>query len=755
MKLTYISTYPPRECGLATFNRSLINAINLNFGDKQPQTTVVAINADSSDELVYPPEVKMVIRQQVIEDYTEVAERINASNCDACILQHEFGIYGGNDGIYVLSLIRQLAKPLIAILHTVLERPSYQQKIILQSIARKSDKIVVMGKTAIKLLINIYGVPRKKISYIEHGAPNLEAPVINPVKRDILFRDRKTLLTFGLISRNKGLETVIQALPKIVERHPDVLYVVLGATHPGIVKKSGEEYREYLIALAEKLGVSKNIAFVNRFVSEEDLINYLSAADIYVSPYLHEAQITSGTLAYAVGAGSAIVATPYWHAKEILDNGRGRLFDFKDESALANIVIELLDDEEKLLVIKNKAYQYGLGLRWPAIGKNYIDVIREVIDNPDQGERLLSRITDPELMPEFSLDYVQFLTNDIGIIQHAKYGIPNWKEGYCIDDNSRALLMALMAHQLGYDEALELMPAYLSFILYMQTEDGNFRNFLDYKHEYLDKKGSEDAFGRTIWALGYLVRFAHNNSGSRFGEDLFRKALPNFKNLSHLRGISNTIIGLTYYLKEHPSDKESIDALNHLTGVLVNAYERSSSKRWRWFEEYLTYDNAILPLALMHSVELTRDTNTLNIALESMRFLENATLGASYFNPVGNDGWYSVDGKLPSYDQQAIDSMAMVLMYAQAHRLTNDTQYLEKQFFVYSWFLGENSLCVPVYDRETKGCCDGLNPVGINLNQGAESTLAYLISHLAVLQSFKSSKINIYKQADHQQTILK
>ena len=755
MKLTFVSTHPPRECGLATFNRSLINAITLNLGKDDISTTVVAINADSGDEIVYPAEVKYVIRQQVVEDYTEAAEKLNTSDSDVCILQHEFGIFGGNDGIYVLTFIRQIEKPLLSILHTVLERPSYQQKIIIQNIARKSDKIVVMGKTAIKLLVNIYGVPRKKIAYIEHGAPDIEVPAINPVKSDQLFKDRKTLLTFGLISRNKGLETVIQALPKIAVRYPNILYVILGATHPGIVKSSGEEYREYLVTLAEKLGVKNNVAFVNRFVQEEDLINYLSASDIYVSPYLHEAQITSGTLAYAVGAGAAVVATPYWHAKEILDNGRGRLFDFKDEAGLANIILELLDNEEKLNSIKEKAYSYGLNLRWPAIGRKYIDLINEIEDNPNQGERLLNRIIDPELMPEFSLDYISYLTNNIGIIQHAKYGVPNWKEGYCIDDNSRALLMVLMAQQLGFEEAFDLMPPYLSFILYMQTENGNFRNFLDYKHEYLDKTGSEDAFGRTIWALGYLVRFAKNNSGSRFGEDLYRNAMSHFKKLTHLRGISNTIIGVTYYLKEHPSDKNSIDALNQLTGILVDAYERSASKRWQWFEEYLTYDNAILPLALMHSAELTRDSRVFEIAFESMRFLENATLGTKYFNPVGNNGWYSRDGKLPSYDQQAIDSMAMVLMYAQAHRLTNDQQYLEKQFFVYSWFLGENSLSVPVYDRESKGCCDGLNPVGINLNQGAESSLAYLISHLAILESFKSDQVNIYRHNGKKDSVLK
>jgi glycosyltransferase involved in cell wall biosynthesis len=748
MKLTYISTYPPRACGLATFNRSLINAINTNLGQNHPGETVVALNTESVDEYAYPDEVRFVIRQQVLEDYSRAANFINNSDTDACILQHEFGIYGGDDGAYVLSLVNQVEKPLVSIFHTVLERPSYQQKVILQTIARKSDKVVVMGKKAIDMLITIYGVNRNKISYIEHGAPDIEASVNNPVKSDALLSDRKTLLTFGLLSRNKGLETVIRALPKIAERHPDVLYVILGATHPDIVKRSGEEYRDSLMAMAEKLGVGDNVTFLNSFVTEDDLMNYLSATDIYVSPYLNEAQITSGTLAYAIGAGAAVVATPYWHAKEILANGRGRLFDFKDNEGLANIINELLDSPVALNSIKQSAYKYGLNLRWPVIGKNYIDIINDVVENPDLGERIFCRIIDPEIMPEFRLDYVKYLTNHIGIIQHAKFGVPNWKEGYCIDDNARALLMTLMANRLGYSEATDLMSAYMSFMLYMQNDGGYFRNFLSYKHEYLDKMGSEDAFGRSIWALGYLVCYAPDSAGSRFGEELFRKASPNFKNLTHIRGIANTIIGISYYLKAYHSDIDMIGTLHHLTNRLIEAYDKCRCSKWQWFEDYLTYDNAILPLALLHSAEITRDQKTLDVAFESIRFLEKVTITSKYFTPVGNNGWYSRDGEMPSFDQQAIDTMAMTLLYAQYYRMTGDPQCLKKLFFVYSWFLGENSLNMPLYDPETKGCYDGLHPNGINQNQGAESTLAYLISHLAVLATLKNDTAETYTETE-------
>lgn len=749
MKITYISTYPPRECGLATFNKNLMNAISSEMTDEEitRQTKVIALNTDGKDDYDYPDEVKFVIRQQNLKDYAEAAVLINASDTDACILQHEFGIYGGESGIYVLPFISDLEKPLITILHTVLKEPSFQQKIIIQHLAKKSDKVVVMGKIAIKFLTEIYGVSRDKISYIEHGVPDVEAPEVNLVKSDPLFKNRTILLTFGLINRNKGLETVIRALPKIKEKHPDVLYVVLGNTHPGILKNSGEEYRDYLKQLAAELDVTGQLAFVNRYVAEDELINYLAAADIYVTPYINEAQITSGTLSYAVGAGAAVVSTPYWHAKELLVQNRGQLFDFNDDNKLADIVNMLLDDKDKLSAIKMAAYQYGLTLRWPVIGGKYRDIIETAIENPDMNEKLIRQLEVVERIPEFSLGYIKRLTDSTGIIQHAKYGIPNLKEGYCIDDNARALIMTLMAIDTNEKEALELIPTYLSFIHYMQTDDGNFRNFLNYSRQYVDETYSEDAFGRTIWSLGYLISNSPNQSYREFGEVLFRKSIPHFDNLQYLRGISNTLIGVSYYLRRHPSDKEMMNALQRLTARLVSAYDQFADAEWKWFEGFLSYDNAILPLSLLHSAAITRDKKVLSVAFEAISFLEGLTLTSKYLNPVGNNGWYYKNGEMPLYDQQAIETMGMVLLYSQALQITGDTSYLKRIYSVYMWFLGENSLWAPLYDSETTGCSDGLQISGINLNQGAESTLAYLISHLSVLKAFE---VKMQKQASSQ-----
>ncbi len=741
MKIAYISTYLPRECGIATFNDNLERAINANFFNVTPRKKSfgIAIN-DSEDAQAYdyPDHVKCIIRENHQKDYIQAAIYINTSDVNAVILEHEFGIYGGESGIYILPLLNRLEKPLFSILHTVLREPSYTQKLIIREIAERSAKLIVMSRRGIEFLTTIYGISPEKIQYIEHGVPDLEAPVVNPLTQVSPFRNHRVLLTFGLLSRNKGLETVIHALPKIVEQHPDVMYVILGKTHPGILRTSGEEYRDNLKRLAVRLKVDKHLAFINKFFSETELIDYLTAAHIYVTPYLNEAQITSGTLAYAVGAGAAVVSTPYWHALELLDQERGRLFKFKDADMLAEIVNELLDQPEKLSVLKKNAYQYGLHLRWPRIGADYIRTIYEIVDNKTFTEKKLRQIVDTERIPEFSLIHICRMTDDTGIVQHAKYGIPNLKEGYCLDDNARALIMSLMAYQRNKSqEALDLLPIYLSFIHYMQRDDGNFRNFLSFRREYLDEVGSEDSFGRTVWALGYLVSCAPNSSYREFAGELFSNSVSHFRQLHHLRGVANTMIGISYYLKVHPDDDLIVRELIDLTIPLLNAYEECRSKDWHWFEEKLTYDNAILPLALLHSYEITGDERVKKIAMESLTFLDGLTLKNGFLSPVGNQGWYHQGGEVPVFDQQAIETMAMVMMYFQAYHNTHQPVFIEKMFISYQWFLGENILRAPLYDHETKGCCDGLQETALNRNQGAESTLAYQISHLTVLKALE------------------
>lgn len=733
MKIAYISTHLPRECGIATFNNNLIKAINANMAQGADQDSmVIAMNeSDDKKQYSYGPEVKFVIRQEKQKDYKEAAAYINKSQADFCIVQHEFGIYGGDSGTYVLTLLQELQKPALVIFHTVLREPTYIQKLLTREIAKTAAGIVVMSHKAVRFLTDIYSIDPSKIHLIEHGVPDIEPSETTRVQEANFFEGRKVMFTFGLISRNKGLETVIRALPKIVNKHPDVHYVVLGATHPGVVKHSGEEYRESLKQLATDLEVDKHVHFINKFVSEDELMSYLSSCHIYVTPYLNEAQITSGTLSYAIGAGAAVLSTPYWHAQELLDHNRGRLFNFKDFNTLADTVIELCDDDLKLQKLRNNAYQYGLQLRWPKIGAQYLQTFAKLAERQSQ-----ETVKQGKEYPKFSLAHIKRLTDNTGLIQHAKYGIPNLTEGYCLDDNSRALLLSLMHFQkFKNEETAQMFPIYMSYIHYMQREDGYFRNFLSFNRDFLDEKGSEDSFGRTIWALGYLIWAAPNNSYREFGEDLLDKSRPHFSQLKYIRGVANTIIGISYYLKTHPSDERMMQELRSLTAQLLASYTKDPGQKWAWFEDELTYDNAIMPLALLHSAEITGDEKVRHIAFESMNFLESVTFEDGVFKPVGNEEWYAKGRKKSVYDQQAIETMAMALMYHQAYSMTKKPEILHKLKLTFEWFIGNNSLRIPLYDFETQGCCDGLQAGKLNRNQGAESTLAFLISHLAVLKA--------------------
>lgn len=737
MKIAHISTYPPRECGIGTFTQNLLHAL-VNAGNKVTKTDTGFVVALSNHDQVYAygPEVKLTIQQEQQASYLEAANFINVSGADYCILEHEFGIYGGQSGVYILPLLHRLEIPVMVILHTVLKAPSYNEKAVLKEICKMATNVVVMSKKAIGFLDEIYEVPLEKIAYIEHGVPDIHFSKAE-VKKEFKLEDTKILLTFGFIGRNKGIETVIRALPRVIEKYPATLYIVLGKTHPNILRHSGEEYRNFLHRLVKSLNLNDHVLFLNEFIDEQELFKYLSAADIYITPYINEAQITSGTLSYALGAGCAVMSTPYWHAAELLTEGRGRLFGFGNSDELASIFMELFDDPERLKAIQEKAYAYGKNITWPQIGEKYKRLSEVMLNEPSKPVVKKKTIVDPLLLPPFSLAHIKRLTDDTGIIQHAKFGIPNLKEGYCLDDNARALLMVLMAYKQRKDLlALELSPIYMSYIHYMQNKDGMFRNFLSFSRNFLDEVGSEDSFGRTIWALGYLLGNAPNDAYYQMGKLVFFNAAPNFENLKSIRSIGNTMIGISYYLRSNPSDDGMMERLRKLAYVLIRNLNDNRTEEWNWFESLLAYDNAILPLALLHSAEILNDDKVTDAALTTMDFLTSITMKDGYLSVIGNKDWYKKDGERSMFAQQPIDALAMVLMYHQAFHLTKDKKYLDQLYTSFMWFLGENDLRMSLYDFETKGCCDGFENYGVNRNQGAESSLAYLISHLTVLQAY-------------------
>lgn len=667
----------------------------------------------------------------------QAAKYINVSGADLCVLEHEFGIFGGQNGVYILPLLHRLEVPLIVTLHTILKSPSYNEKAVLLEICKMAIKIVVMSHKAIEFLVSIYDVPKEKIAFIDHGVPDLQFDATES-KKEYKLENKKTLMTFGFIGRNKGIETVINALPKVIDKHPDLIYMILGKTHPNVLRHSGEEYRIFLMRLVKTLQLEKHVIFLNEFLDVKDLFKYLSATDIYITPYLNEAQITSGTLSYAIGVGAAVISTPYWHAAELLADSRGRLFNFNDSDKLSSILTELLDNPDELNKIKKKAKEYGRKITWPKTGEKYL-VIAEQVTSKGVADTVKKDTTfDLLILPPFSLAHINRLTDDTGIIQHAKFGIPNLKEGYCLDDNSRALLMVLMAYRQMKDiRGLDLLPVYLSYIHYMQSRDGTFRNFLSFNRNYMDEIGSEDSFGRTIWALGYLLGNAPNDAYYQTGREMFFNAAPNFEKLNSIRSIANTMIGVCYYLKTNPTDDSMTERLRNLAHKLIKHYEQNESDDWNWFESLLAYDNGILPLALLHSAEILNEDKVLDVAMKSMQFLTIHTLNENYLSIIGNEKWYKKNGERSVFAQQPIDAMAMVLMYHQAFLVTKDKEYLNKLYTSFLWFLGENDLRMSLFDFETNGCCDGFENYGVNRNQGAESSLAYLISHLTVLQAYE------------------
>jgi glycosyltransferase involved in cell wall biosynthesis len=738
MKIAYIGTYPPRECGIGTFTKNLVRSMVGENGieAKANEGFVVALN-DYEQRYAYPEEVKLIIQQEQQADYLEAANFINLSGADCCILEHEFGIFGGQNGVYILPLLHRLEIPLVVTLHTVLKSPSYNERAVLKEICKMASRIVVMSHKAVGFLIDLYDVPEEKIAFIEHGVPDIHFDQVQS-KKEFKLESKKVLLTFGFLGRNKGIETVIKALPKIIKKYPDVLYMILGKTHPNVLRHSGEEYRNYLHRLVKSLNLGDHVLFLNEFIDQKELFKYLSASDIYITPYLNEAQITSGTLSYALGVGCAVISTPYWHATELLADGRGRLFNFNNSDELADIFEELLSKPELLKGLQKKASEYGKKITWPKTGQKYLELVKNLLAAPQEMVAKKQSIIDPLLLPPFSLAHIKRLTDDTGIIQHAKFGIPNLKEGYCLDDNARALLMVLIAYRQKKDAlALELSPIYLSYIHYMQNEDGTFRNFLSFNRNFLDEVGSEDSFGRTIWALGYLLGNAPNDAYYQTGRLVFFDAAPNFEKLRSIRSIANTMIGISYYLRSNPSDDVMTERLRNFAHILIKHFEDNSSGDWKWFEPLLAYDNGILPLALLHSAGILNDDKITSTALSSMDFLTSVTLKDGYLSIIGNKEWYKKEGERSMFAQQPIDALAMILMYHQAFHLTKNKEYLNKLYISFMWFLGENDLRMSLYDFETKGCCDGFENYGVNRNQGAESSLAYLISHLTVLQAYE------------------
>ncbi|MBC6994874.1 glycosyltransferase family 4 protein [Neolewinella lacunae] len=735
MKIAILGNYPPKACGIATFTASLAQALRCNLTAEHllDFAEIIAIE-EPGQALEYPSEVGCILPKEEVVAYRATANYLNTSGFALLIVQHEFGIFGGPDGSHLLELTDRLKIPLLVTCHTVLKVPSAGQLSVMRRLIARTGVMVVMSKMAKQFLQDVYNCPENRIQVIEHGVPGIRTAKREVLREQFGWTDQRVLFTFGLLSRGKGIETVIRALPAIIKEHPGVRYVVLGKTHPNVVRQDGEAYREWLQALAKELGVAEHVEMISAFASEQSLFEYLRATDLYVIPYPNEAQICSGTLAYAMGAGAAVVSTPFWYATELLADGRGRYFPFGDSAALAEEVNQLLHEPRAMEYIRQRAFAYGKNLRWREIGGQYL---RAFADARLAFEELSIAPAAAPLAP-LRLDHLRRMTDHCGLLQHAKHATPLREEGYCVDDNGRALVfttLALREKTLPLADRQFLLSCtdrYLAYLLSAQHEDGSFRNFMNYQRQFLEEHGSEDSFGRALWGLGSCIAHPPRQDHQRLALDSYRAAIGHLDGLRSPRALAYGILSLVDYLTFAPDDVDRRDLLDRAVSRIMAHYGDCSCHSWQWFERYLTYDNGILPLALYRSLRIFDDPAVRQVAEASTAFLTKQTFVNGRLRPIGCAAPYLPGEPLPQFDQQPIEAMTQVLLYAEAHRYHGRPEDAELARRAYAWFVGSNDLGLPLYNPETCGAYDGLTASDVNQNQGAESLLAYLIARITI-----------------------
>jgi glycosyltransferase involved in cell wall biosynthesis len=693
---------------------------------------------DPDSDYIYPDRVRIELDQEDVASYERAADFLNFNGNDLVCLQHEYGIFGGAAGRHILALLRRLKMPLVTTLHTVLREPDRNQRLALDEIAQLSDRLVVMSERASSLLREVYGIPAEKIDLIPHGVPDL--PFIDPNYFKDLFgtQGKSVLLTFGLLSPNKGIENVLRAMPAILKSHPNLVYIVSGATHPHIRRREGERYREELQQLALDQGVSSHVIFNNRFVSAEELVEHVGAADIYITPYRQEAQVVSGTLAIALGAGKAIISTPYWHARELLAEERGILVPFDDPGAIAQAAIRLLNDDGYRHAMRKRAYLHARDTTWEKTAHAYMASFQRA-----RMERILRpRPSLPDMavdkkthaLPALNTAHLFSMTDDTGMLQHAIFSLPNCTEGYTTDDNARALIVALQLHEssapggLEYAKPARRYLAFLSFAFHPGT--GRFRNFLTYDRQWQEEIGSEDSHGRALWALGTTIGHSQDAGMRGAAGLLFEAATPATLAFTSPRAWAFSILGMQGYLDWFPGDRVIQGIRNRLADRLLDAYERNHSEGWNWFERSLAYSNARLPQALLLAGCRSENTKMIEAGRESLQWLltQQHWNDDGIFVPIGSDGFYPQGADKARFDQQPVEACATIAACLQASQITDSARWHEEAWCAFRWLMGENDLQVPLYDATTGGCRDGLHPDRVNENQGEESTLSFLMA---------------------------
>jgi glycosyltransferase involved in cell wall biosynthesis len=736
-RIAVVGNYLPRKCGIATFTTDLCDAIHAEYG----ATELLALPVNDTEEgYVYPARVRFELSEDKVASYRQAADFLNFSNIDLVCLQHEYGIFGGPAGSHILELLRRLHMPVVTTLHTVLREPNPDQRRVMEEIAHLSDRLIVMSQQSADILQEVFHVSPDKIDQIPHGIPDLPFTDPNFYKDAFGTEGKEVLLTFGLLSPNKGIENVIQAMPGILARHSNAVYMVAGATHPHILRREGDKYRQSLQQLAKDLGVEGSVIFRDRFVSPQEMIELIGAADIYITPYKHKGQVVSGTLAYALSAGKAIISTPYLHAIELLDEERGVLVPFDDPPSIAAKTIELLDNGTARHAMRKRAYLYARNMVWDRVAQQYMRsferVYNERLRNPratfsaQNTEKALDRL------PVANLDHLCRMTDQTGIVEHAVFTVPNYPEGYTTDDNARALIVAILL-----DESESIAPAgspdlaarYLAFLWFAyDPASKRFRNCLSYDRRWQEPEGSEDSHGRALWGLGTVLGRSKDAGLRGAAGRLFELAVPAAVEFKSPRACAFALLGLQEYLDSFPGDRAALGAADALANRLLASYRVTHSTDWNWFEQSLAYSNARLPQALIRAGMRSANDEMISAGLAALDWLSTIQRCdvKGHFVPVGSHGFYSKKTEKARFDQQPIEACAVVSACLQAYRATDDERWRKEAWTAFNWFLGDNDLQIALYDPTTGGCRDGLHPDRANENQGAESTLSFLMALL-------------------------
>jgi len=732
-RIAVLGNYLPRKCGIATFTTDLSEAIALNHPELE--CMVIPVN-DTTEGYNYPDRARFEIFENDLSSYQHAADFLNINQVNIVCLQHEFGIYGGPAGSHILTLLRALHMPIVTVLHTILRDPNPDQRKVMEGLIEFSDRLVVMSEMGAEILSDAYDVPTNQIDFIPHGIPDFSFVDPHFHKHTFGMESKKILLTFGLMSESKGIDYVIRALPEIVKAHPDFVFIVLGATHPHVIRNEGESYRLSLERLVKALDLEDHVFFYNRFVELPELLGFIEAADIYITPYLNEAQITSGTLAYAVGAGKAVISTPYWYAQELLDEDRGLLVPFKNSDKITEGILELLEDNAKRHTLRRNAYYYGRDMIWSKVAGKYIESFRracKIRQNSPRAAVAQDNINHrPKELLKVDLRHLRRLSDGTGLFQHATFTTPNYRDGYTTDDNARGLLfLTLMEEEKQleiYDQ--DLRARYFSFLAYAFNADHRrFRNFMSYERKWLEDVGSEDSHGRAIWALGTVIGRSKDQPLCDAATRLFHEALPALLDMTSCRTWAFALLGLHEYLKKYAGDRWAQKIRDRLCFKLVAEYEAHSDREWPWFENVLTYANALLPHALLISAKAMNRPDLRDKALTSLQWLVAVqTIDNACFSPIGSDGFYHRTGIRARFDQQPTEAQAMVSACLEAYRITEDVSWWMQAKWAFEWYLGQNDLMTPLYDPATGACRDGLHADRPNENRGAESTLAFLQS---------------------------